>query len=110
MKFSDVVKSPIAFSKSGVYYTDYLGRVRMRKGKNHITCQCYKGREHTHTFRFINPSISAPLKKELCGVSVWETTLYDKDGYGEYDVLPIYSKTRAEAREVNRKLRQTFSL
>lgn len=110
--FDDFVKSPIAFHKSGVYYTDTIGRrIRMRKGKNHITCQFYKGREHTHTLRLDNPSISAPSKKDLGGLCVWETTLYDKGGdYDRDDGFPIYSKTRAEAREVNRKLRQTFSL
>lgn len=109
MKFSDIVKSPISFRKSGVYYTDDIGRIRMRKGKNHITCQFYKGREHTHTLRLDNPSISAPSKKDLGGLYVWATTLYGKDG--KYaDGFHIYSKTRAEAREVNRKLRETFSL
>lgn len=108
--FDDFVKSPIAFHKSGVYYTDTIGRrVRLRKGMKHITLQFYKGREHTHTLRLDNPSISAPSKKDLGGLYVWATTLYGKDG--KYaDGFHIYSKTRAEAREVNRKLRETFSL
>lgn len=105
-KFTDVVKSPIAFHKSGAYYKDnVVGRVRMRKGMNHITCQFYKGREHVLTTRLNNPYITAPSKMEFGNLCVWATTLRDKD-----DGFHIYSKTRAEAREVNRKLRETFSL
>ena len=110
--FDDFAKSSIAFHKSGVYYTDTIGRrVRLRKGMKHITLQFYKGREHVHSLRLDNPSITAPKKKEVGSISIWETTLYDKGGdYGKDDGFPIYSKTRAEAREVNRKLRETFAL
>ena len=112
MKFSDVVKSPIAFNKSGVYYTDkFVGRVRMRKGMSHITCQFYNGRDHIFTSRFNKPSITSPKKEKMDGLSLWATALYDKSNVSEDDNgFIIYSKSRKEAREVNRKLRQTFAL
>lgn len=111
MKFSDIVKSPIAFNKSGVYYTDkFVGRVRMRKGVKHISCQFYDGRERLFTTRLESPAISAPAKEEMDGLSVWATAIYDKDSPKEDDGFIIYSKSRKEARGVNRKLRETFSL